>query len=510
MSTRRTPPQSKAAKSSGGAANQSPNVGGRSPAATAARCSPPAGKKGSPLATCSLDSVSAVEPTLVCVAAGHPSLSAGTPSTLLNKLTFGASTDPAVSASESVVGAKSAARGWSAADVASTPISDDEMLLESISKNRRRVDTPNSSVAIAPLFKTAASRVARGGKDGVGSETPTGRLRPKSLLLPPSLDVSDDNQTPFKRPRVVDDDAPQAVASEPTLSQIMAAITGYTKQQDIIKGEMLIAKSEATEALNAAATAQDGVNQNKYDIAGLHDKMDRSDRNSEVVFRGIPFYGKPTPSELIRLAIRISTVVGLKNMGEVELENAWVIPSNNMFVVKFATPAIKKAFFRRYLDLPEGLWTSMIGFGEEQEEDERVYAMDNLTIKNQIIRRKAVDMMKDGVFKKVKTRGGIVYVTMPNDPNFRPIMTEDELQKFVPAGNNATGANEQGLAQHADAVNQRGGPERGNGGGRGRGLGRGRGRGHSRGRGRGGANAGAAAHSERSGRGGTGRGTATR
>lgn len=369
-----------------------------------------------------------------------------------------------------------------AATAVSTPITDDEAMMDALAAGGgkgRRPDTP--VLPLAPLFHPASMKPTSSRQTAAAQRR---GLRP--LSMPETVREHATIQTPNKKARMADD---VLSSPEPTLKDIMAKVSGtmdeLVSQRAEMLNKLLAAKTFATEALDKAECAQEGVDDNRAAVARLDDKIERRERRSELVFRGIPLSGKEKAAELSALAVRLLTAVGL-TAGELDVEYARVLPNSGLLLVRFATVSTRMCFFRRYLALPDGLWTTQLGYDEEDEE--QVYAMDNLTAKNAQIRKRALALVKSGSLARLRIREGLVYVELTRGARQQAVLSVKELEDLVAPVETSVSSNAR--ESHGDRGGAvRGGRSdlaRGQQGGRGRGSdkGRGRGRGGQSGRGR--------------------------
>lgn len=270
------------------------------------------------------------------------------------------------------------------------------------------------TTSVAPFFKAAVPRVPTSAK----RELATASSAPGAVA-----------QTPAKRSRR-DGDAQSS--PDVSFAAIMAELQEAKKDRAAMLNSMVQTGTVAADAMDRANVgvdkadvAQLGVDENRAAVVLLDDKLERSLRRSELVFRGIPIYGNEPISDLVSIAGALLTAVGF-NADEMCVESVRVITNTDLLLVRFSTAALRAAFFRRYLALKDGLWATQLGF---QDRDEgRIYAMDNLTPRNAAIRKKAVALMKAGTVSNVRVRDGLVSISLPADPDKTiPIISVDEL-----------------------------------------------------------------------------------
>lgn len=95
-------------------------------------------------------------------------------------------------------------------------------------------------------------------------------------------------------------------------------------------------------------------------------------------------------------------------------------------LVKFATPFMRRAFFNQYLKF-NNLKLSDIGM----KSSARIYICDNLTKKNSLIYKKAVQMKSENLIEKLQVRNGFVHVKYPGASVQRRIRHMRELSAPV-------------------------------------------------------------------------------
>lgn len=282
-----------------------------------------------------------------------------------------------------------------------------------------------ASGTVAPIFA-----LAKGAS--------TKRAAPNNLKVQlPSSMIADVCMSASKRMRSEEPSPPNA-----TLQAIMDELQAAKQHRESIKISLLATGTAATEAMAKADTANEKVDKVQGAMELLDDKMERRERRSDIVFRGIPLDGKEPAHELVSLARTIMSAVGI-TAGEADIEYAMVLRGSSILLVRFATVALRNMFFRKYIALRNGLWASHLGYSEEDEE--RVYAMDNLTPTNAAIRRRAQELKKEGAISNFRVRDGLVYVTTNTDHHKQfPVIRMTELNNLDQLGSPANQSTSRG------------------------------------------------------------------
>lgn len=356
------------------------------------------------------------------------------------------------------------------------------------------------------------------------------RGRPHKLKIGPGTDVvsgaaPQDLESPMKRPRTatstpvvghaervavgaamvvkpVAADAPAAsseiVVAAPvdtssiclqmqsTNDRVLALLEDQKTKTDKFFNELLVNKTAIAEVHAHSEGVElrvDQIDERMEKIAIAHakldDKVERDRRCKDVIVRGISLVGSESENELLNMVDVIAKAVGCRLLRR-DVEYARVLQSretdeaahytSRMLLVRFSTPAVRRAFFNCYMRVVkgDGIRASCLGGSN----DTRLFISDNLTGRNAAIRRRAIALVREGHLQLTKVRDGLVYVAVNGDNQLIPIFTLDELDDLLgqrplarPSGSNIN-AGHRGLA-NSRPTGQRGG-------------GRGRGRGGSR------------------------------
>lgn len=159
--------------------------------------------------------------------------------------------------------------------------------------------------------------------------------------------------------------------------------------------------------------------------------MDRKNRQSEIIIRGIPandnenlyaLYNKLAsvlkfPYEM---AYVLSSIFRLNNKSS--SASSAGIHQQPPILLKFTTPYLKQSFFKQYIQFNH-LKLKDIGI----DSNNRIFISDNLTKKNSLLYKKAMDMKTANIIDKIHVRNGLVQVKYNGSSKFNVIQCENDL-----------------------------------------------------------------------------------
>lgn len=159
------------------------------------------------------------------------------------------------------------------------------------------------------------------------------------------------------------------------------------------------------------------------------ESLDRQNRLNDVLIRGIPTTER---ENIFHLYEKLAKVLKFPYETMYVVNSIFRLNKNNVasnmnlsppILLKFATPILKRAFFNQYLKF-QNLRLSDIGFTST----ERIYINDNLTKKNSMLYKKAIEMKSAKQIDKLQVRNGLIFVKNPHSENFVKINSIKDLR----------------------------------------------------------------------------------
>lgn len=226
-------------------------------------------------------------------------------------------------------------------------------------------------------------------------------------------------------------DTPNRDISNNELARLMASQNKATQDQiSQLGSELREELSRGMEDIRADfADISSKLSQVKLDVMHNTNAIARSQLSNDLMISGVPY----TPNEDLLSYFRSWCLV----LGYVDasiplvdirrLSKSPIREGANCFIlVQFAITNQRNDFFGKYLR-HRSLSLAQIGF----KSDKRVYVNENLVPTVRKIKSKALELRKEGKLNRVFTRGGIVYVSLPNSGQDSAVRSEDELRQVV-------------------------------------------------------------------------------
>lgn len=171
------------------------------------------------------------------------------------------------------------------------------------------------------------------------------------------------------------------------------------------------------------------VSRIEADVSANTDAISRSLLCHDLIISGVPYL---KDEDLSCYFQRWCMVLGYgeASIPHVDIRRMTRAPiregSSCFILVQFAIPNQRNDFFGRYLQ-QRSLTLSQVGF----KSDKRIYINENLIPSARKIKSNALALKKEGKLNRVYTRGGIVYVGMPDADRDFAATTSEELERIV-------------------------------------------------------------------------------
>lgn len=248
--------------------------------------------------------------------------------------------------------------------------------------------------------------------------------------------------------------SPQDVSLHSILSELRNGFAKYSEDQQRFNDRLLtldqqcsIAQNTALQAGAVATEAAGKIDELQNQIQAVRDisekaasatehnrqsnldMMEKLNRRSEIVIRGLHIDNSMEQKLLHDLVYRIATVVG-QPINERDIHFIRVRQQHNsrasIIIVRFSTVTIRDLIFDAYLKRGT-LTTSQLGMST----DSRIFLADNLTVVASRINYQARQLKVAGKLAKVTIRKGSIRVTLPNNPSkWISVDTIEQLEKL--------------------------------------------------------------------------------
>lgn len=160
------------------------------------------------------------------------------------------------------------------------------------------------------------------------------------------------------------------------------------------------------------------------ELESINENNERLGKLNDVIIKGVPF---AKGEKLFEIFDKISSAIKFGQSKFSSLNNLFRLRSSiegrpPPILLQFSTQLLKREFMSKYF-VHGNLKQSDIGLTSNN----RIYACDNLTKRNNAILQKALSMVADKQLTKARTRAGYVYVQFLNAADFVLIRNADEL-----------------------------------------------------------------------------------
>lgn len=167
----------------------------------------------------------------------------------------------------------------------------------------------------------------------------------------------------------------------------------------------------------------------------IDNRFEREARKCDVVLRGIPINERARESEHREIVLKLADHLG------VELHNRHIVFTHrlairaddrgvgSLLVVRLRDEGIRRRLMMAFIQAKE-VSINVLGF----EAGGNITISDNLTKKDAVIRKRAIELKFEGALKQVSVRGGAICVTLPNETRRHNVHSIAHLEQIAVLG----------------------------------------------------------------------------